>query len=887
MARSLWTLAGRVAVLEVAVPIGAAIATGVLVASLVPPAWRAAGQPWFEGHAKNVEQAGVAAGLLLGGATRLLVHTRRGRMLAGLLAAIGTSLVLVRGPAFLFWSGPEILLGVLLATSLSDTWFVETAPSEPPLASPMPPALGSDQAQPRPARASPWSWSRWAAPFLIAVLAAQVGVLALSPLPVDVFHDGEVLSSAVDLVQGGRPFETFLWPHGLHDTGLAALWILITGKIGTSPVVLARATCAALGIWAAYLLASRLTGSRGQALAVSAALALATFITNPSGEPDLLSVYHLGVLFFVVLGFTVLTSSRAHREFLAGASFGAGYLFRLETGIFGAAAAIAVLLVGIIDQTEGTIRRRCRDRAKALLAFGSGLAAFLILWRLAFGWPGAAWFEYTLLELPRYHRDALGKTASWGGNLTFGDGPSSPEGRVLLGWLIFVLLLLVHTAGALSSKRTGTPRERERTTQIVFLSVFALLATRSALDRSDPQHVFQWTVLPVLGILLVASTRIGEELRWRPGRSTALVFSCVLILSFIRLEDRPGVRGGAAEHGLASSWRSLAEHLSPNPPSGPCGDRMFTPAETGLAVNRRFIRDTCQFQRLLEEHGVTRLAMTHSAPWYQVRFHLPLLTRYFAIARAYTPDQQFELVEDLRSGRPQALLRAHGYRAVSAFDIADELRAPVVGSYLRARRKGVPSTPTPLGELFLWNEAASCATSPQKGDEGPGIQITAAWTAYQPMTGLLHAQGWARDRAGQALVSLGLGDAPSLISPDLEYGLFRPPRRIRPDPTGSTLIGSTQTGWELSARLPPGLGLNDLAGRDPVELVGVAADGALARFRIDVESARVMPPLTGPEWQGLDATVRKAERLGAADRSLACEKLGQPGCGCEPLDPRR
>src|SRR5205807_2513078 len=211
----------------------------------------------------------------------------------------------------------------------------------------------------------------WLAVPVVGALAAAAFVLAIESLEIDVFHHGEVLASALDLLQGGQPFKTFIWPHGLHDTGLAALWILVTGKIGTSPVALARATCRALGIVSTYCLARRLLGSRAEALVACAALALA---------PGLLA-----------------DDVRREAEAVAGVSFVAG-------------------------------------------------------------WPGREWFAYTLGELPRYHRDAVGIPFPW----PVRGWPilSAAPPQVSLAWLVFVLLLLVQAVRTTILRRDPEPAVR-------------------------------------------------------------------------------------------------------------------------------------------------------------------------------------------------------------------------------------------------------------------------------------------------------------------------------------------------------------------------------------------------------------------------------------------
>src|SRR5207344_2457980 len=97
----------------------------------------------------------------------------------------------------------------------------------------------------------------------------------------------------------------------------------------------------------------------------------------------------------------------------------------------------------------------------------------------------------------------------------------------------------------------------------------------------------------------------------------------------------------------------------------------------------------CAVEVQLRARRVKNLVITHSAPWYYVRFGLRPPTRYFALARAYTPAQQRELVGDLRARRPEALLRVRGFEALGRFDIPDAVRVPIVEAYLRERRRGV------------------------------------------------------------------------------------------------------------------------------------------------------------------------------------------------------
>ena len=837
-------------------PLGAAVLVGSLVAPLVAPEWKAAGLPWFFVQAKNVEQMVVAAGLLTAAAIPWLVRLRAGRAVAGVAAAIGASMLAAKGPGFLVSNAPGAILASLLAASLSLTW----RDQEDGVATPGDTATEEASAARQPA---------WVGVLAVLTLASVVGVFSLTAPPIDVYHDGEVLSSALDFLHGGRPFETFLWPHGLHDTGLTALWILITGKVGTSPVVLAYATCCALGVLAAYLLTRALTRSPTASLATALAVSLPVLAGTSSGTLELLSLYRLGVLFFVILGFAVLISSSPRRAELAGICFALAHLYRVEAGLFGATAASLVIAWRSLGTSGAAWSDRIRHLTRDLLRFLAGIALCLGACRAAFGWPGQAWFEYTLQALPKYHRDAAGMTAQWfASSWRSVDAP----GALLLAWLTFLALLLVQTVAHL--RPTDGPRTRAGASAepLLFLAAFAVLATRSAIDRSDDEHIRQWVALPLLGVLVLAASAAREMCGLSRRRAVALMFVLVgsvpVLGGFISPAQGPDP---LAEVGGAPKWRLFVEHLRPNPPQGACGDRMFTPTESRLHSNRSFIDATCEVERLLASRHVTSLAITHSAPWYWVRFGMPVLSRYFAPVRAYTPLEQGDLVDDLRRGRPQALLRVVGYGALSEFDIPDAFRVPVVDTYLRARRQGVEAIATPLGDLYFWHDPPACAAPSAAPEETVRTQLRVELIASYGFGGMVYAQGWAMDGNGKALRRLILQGDSSLISPRLEYGLSN-------SKAGQPAEGRG-LGWEFTARLPEGRAT--LREEKPLELLAVHADGRTDRVSLRLRSARPLPPLSGPGWRGLGAALSRSDAQGLADRSEACAAAGGgTECAC-------
>jgi hypothetical protein len=856
---SRWHLTARIVFAETLVPVGVAAAAGIAASMIVRPHWRAAGLPYLLGYGKNVESTAIAVALAAGASTQLFAGSRRGLRVCALLAALGFALVVARCPVLPLLSGWPQLAGIAGMVAVLGVAGSERAPGRAP-------GAGSQVARTSGVRGA------LAAALVTVPVAALVAALAFAALALTVgppllssgvFHHGEVLSTAVDLLRGGRPFETLIWPHGLHDTGLAALWIGVTGKVGTSPVALAQASCCGLGVVAAYVLARRLLGSRSTALVACLAVALTPLLLD---EPPMGSAARalrdLGVMVFVALGLAAVTARRRH-DLAAGLCCGLAHLFRIEIGVYAALAALAVIAY---RELAGPDRPPSWAAARALggavLRFAAGVALVLGGARLTLGWPGAAWFAYTLGDLPRYHRDAVGVPLCWprrGVELSPVQLACLP---LALARLLLPLLLLVQALRAVREHRRRRPHsEPLRAAQVLFVALFTALATKSALDRSDMDHLLQWTALPWFATACLAVGAWSDRRSWSTGRTAAAVFVLFLVLDLECLDFRfPEPRSPTAMALAARErWQGFVEHLSPNPPVGGCADRMFTPGEARLDANRRLIAAECAVEGLLHAHGVGRMVSADAAPWYDVRFRLAPATRYFALARAYTPARQLELIAALRAKPAQALLLPLGHGGLRDFDLPDAVRVPVADAYLRGRREGVAVTPTPVGDLFLWNEPPACPPVAHPGGGRFQVEISAELVTYQPASGVLFAKGWAAETAPRRpLAALAARDLPPGAAASLEYGLGRGV----PGAKGA----SDRTGWELVCR-----GLRALPAGRALALEAVTAGGGAARVQLDLSAARLLGPLLGAEWDGLGAAIDRAMALGRADRAASLQ----------------
>ncbi len=791
------------------VPTGVGIAIGALAAQLIEPGWTAGGAPYVTGYPKNVEMHATLIGVAVGGLSAALVRWR-----LAWLAAIG-----VAGAGFGYAAyACDRFPGLLVLAALT-------------LATPL--AIGLKRL--RAPHAAPWLRHAWWWVGAVGLLSAIFFGLCTRPLTIDTFHYGEILASALDLLAGGRPFVTFIWPHGLHDTGLAALWIAVTGKVGTSPVALALGTSSALAVPTFYLLIRRALGSA--ATAAMACWLLLPLLAAAVGSGFLSQISTL-VAFGSLVGSAAAlylgTSRSAPAAALAGVALVLGHLLRIEAGLFAAAAVVVAVICHrwtALHRVPRAARVAAVLRAIALMA--GGAAAAVVATRLAVGWPDSQWFDFVFRQLPHYHRDATGLAFPWPCGTA---GGWSPDRLVTVGTLVLPTMLIAAAARRLLGGRppiaTATP---EQIALLAFLATFGWLALRYALGRSDTPHFLWFHPLLLCAIALAATpSLIWVAARPRIGVGAAAVLAAVIIA------------GNTAR--IASALDVLAEHLRPNPPVGPCADTMFTAREAAQAANASFIAATCELEPLLHRHGVSRLVIDHAAPWYYARFRMPPPSRYYSLNRAYAPPAQRRFIDDIRAAGVQALFVVQGYGAMSRYDVANALRVPVIEAYLRARRRGAPAVETPLGRLYFWNEAEAAGPPADIGAESAAesIVLHAGRIFAVPSSGFLVAQGPIAE-GGESWRTVGAvgGDADADVS---VAGLRAP-------------VGTAAYEWSLVARTTPG----ELAS---IRLALQTGDGRrLATFVPTAE--RQLPRLIGSEWDDLHEEVTAAAALGAADRARA------------------
>ena len=370
---------------------------GFMAYTFVTPRWRTTGYPSYIGYGKNVEQAALVLTVL--GTTLLVAFARglaarRGLLALGAIMSGAIALALIRK----YYAGglaAAPLLGEATVLVAYFAWHGRLAD----------PVGDSDRAAvPR------WQW--WAVALLVPVVAASIFLTMFRPAPgLDLHHDGEVIASALDLLDGGVPYRTFFWPHGASDSGLAALIIYLTGNEGLGSILILRALTVAVGFIGLFLLTLGLTRQPLSALLFAAAVGSLT------KAPTYVATRNL----FPILAFLLLSfRSRFRRLTLLGVGLllGTGYVWRIETAVFGLATVIVYLFIDHYYSRgyalDGRVWRNLLDRRKAAGLIGDGLilmlgvAGSLVIIHQALGFPTVDWFQTTLIEMPYYHADQGG-----------------------------------------------------------------------------------------------------------------------------------------------------------------------------------------------------------------------------------------------------------------------------------------------------------------------------------------------------------------------------------------------------------------------------------------------------------------------------------------------
>jgi hypothetical protein len=658
-----------------------------LAYAFVTPRWNARGYPSYIGYGKNVEQAAI--GLTLLGVTLFVTLVRRLTFSFASFAWLAIVFALIQ----VYYAGGMAtisLLALVVASGVYFTWYDRLRDRADTVAR-------SDM--PR------WHW--WITSTLLALLLALMFLNScVRPGRLDLHHNGEVISSALDLLDGGVPFRTHVWPHGIHDSGVVALLIRLTGNVGGALMLYWAIVLRVLGFTGLFLFALGLV--REPLVAVLSA----AIVSLLSGH-----AISLGALcLFPILSFHLLSVGTDRRTlFGAGALIGFGYLWRIDYGLYGLATLVVYLLIDRYYAQgyarDGRIWQHLLDwrAAVGLFADGSvlllGVACSLILVRLTLGFPTAEWFRTTLVDMPSYHADSTGfpLPLAWkGAPLPFvWEGANFPTliGKfvayiLLPGVLLVALGLYVFTLHKSVERRLSLDTAHAR--KFLFILIYSLFSLKSMMDRSWTAVIKQNSLLLLLLVGFDGLRALYEDLR-RPRVVLAMLAACLATLMLVsaRWPALVSPRLGLPSVGNLAALRS---NLRPTATPG----EIISPGSDPTAPE--ILEGLDQIRGHLDAHGVgeKQLLVYHSAAVLYPLLNRKLPTKYYCLGWAADPVMEQELIAGLERNRVRAFLRVNGvWNSMTAYDVPDAYRIPRVHRYIAEKEAAGQRFDTALGTLTI------------------------------------------------------------------------------------------------------------------------------------------------------------------------------------------
>jgi hypothetical protein len=330
---------------------------------------------------------------------------------------------------------------------------------------------------------------------------------------IDLFHRGETLGPASDLMRGKVPFRDVFTLHGLLEDGLLDTWLMeLFGRniniVLLRPVVLGSIAVAML--W--YL---------GMVIFDSIPLAMLSIllgaVTTVDNERALFEILAIALL---------IGSLRRNVWWLAIASGVAAAItlfYSLDIGLYTIGGG--VLAIAAVALIRGSAKRSWVVLGSFLAGIALGAAPFVayLTMRGALG----AFLDTSFVAIPRII-DAVWSlpfpdlTTTFRQNLTLrtlSDFVLSEQFRFILNPLVIGLSLIVLV------QRRITRRSDAFDLSLAVLTAFAILTQRSALGRADFQHQYfsAFLIGPMILILLVWFARATARV-WRTRERATQAF---------------------------------------------------------------------------------------------------------------------------------------------------------------------------------------------------------------------------------------------------------------------------------------------------------------------------------------------------------------------------
>ncbi|MBI1912823.1 MAG: hypothetical protein HYS21_12590 [Deltaproteobacteria bacterium] len=658
--------------------IGASAVIGYLCAVFITPEWLAPGYPSFYRYPKNVEIKAI----LLAAAASIPVSIALARMswaqkcaFSGFLFLLG---LLISYKYLYFedifsWVVPAITLIILL--SLLDYF------------------QGRNTTHLLNLNPKPRMWLLCLAAFLgtAFIFLANIYAAYFFDESLDLHHFGEKFTSAIDFLNGGMPFVTFFWPHGLHDTGLTALFFYLGSSADLPTMSIALAMANSLGVITLLLLCI------GMGLGYYSLLI--TFIAVVLSDMLLMPTY--GLLLPVIISFLLFSRSKSMPGFiLAGVVAFISYIYRIDYGVYGILSVFGYCLYSFAFSIISRQLTRLKEQVVSFFLYLAGLIASALFSYLLFGFPGSDWYRITMLTLPKFMADSTGfpypLPASWLSALDY----TTYTMQIGVFYLTSVLGIAAISARHLYTRfKEGSTVETGFFVLVLFLLAFSI---RTALGRSAEDHILQFFGFSYLVLLLLISRGLVslDVSRWLKG--------AIITALFIFLNFWTGSFGQptAPPHFevISESLQILAEHNDPKPKQ--CSNGIFSARNLSVPHISSYDRAVCSTRELLESKGINdgELFVVHSASLVYPSLGFRLPSKYYCLGWAITEEMQRELVAELEKNGVKAILRirpSDGLRALATYDIPDSVRVPFFYEWFSNKFEIEKPLQTELGELYL------------------------------------------------------------------------------------------------------------------------------------------------------------------------------------------
>jgi hypothetical protein len=341
---------------------------------------------------------------------------------------------------------------------------------------------------------------------------------------IDLFHRGESLGPASDLLRGKVPFRDVFPLHGLLEDGLLDAWLMELFGRNVSVVLLRPVVLGSVAVAMLWYLGMVIFDSIPLAM-LSLLLGAVTTVDN---ERALLEILAIALL---------IGALRRDSRWLAvasGVAAGVTIFYSLDIGLYAVGGGVLAILAAAI--VRGSARRSWALLGAFLSGIVIGAAPFVVYLavRGAFG----AFVETSFIAIPRII-DAVWSlpfpdlTTTFRTNLnlhTLADFVLVDQFRFILNPLVIGISLIVLVQRRIT--RCGDAFDLS----LAVLTAFAILTERSALGRADFPHQYfsAFLIGPMILILLVLLGRATARM-WRTRDRSAQAFVALSAATIVPL----------------------------------------------------------------------------------------------------------------------------------------------------------------------------------------------------------------------------------------------------------------------------------------------------------------------------------------------------------------